>query len=111
VRLESFLSHLDRELREQPALHPARVCFELARRVEAVVEFAGPAGEALEYDDFCRWQTSGGEDPFIDAEGRATLRIRTSHRICDWIVLDARLTRGLVVERRHTMLRSWVTDG
>jgi len=111
VKLQVFLQHLDRQLREQPAHHPAGVCLDLARGAGVTVEFAGPQGQTLDRAAFERWQRSGGPDPFIDGEGRATLRIQASHRISDWVVLNARLTpRGLVVDRRFTMLRSWVTD-
>jgi hypothetical protein len=111
MRLEAFLVQLDRALSERPATHPARVCFELARAVGAKVEFAGPEGQALGPDDLEDWWRRGGPDPFLDGEGRATLRVQSSPRISDWAVLSARLgPGGIVVERRHTMLRSWVTD-
>lgn len=111
MHLEAFIDRLDRALRERPATHPARVCFELARAAGAKVEFAGPEGQALGPGDLEVWWQRGGPDPFLDGEGRATLRIRTSPRISDWVVLNARLgPGGLVVEQRHTMLRSWVTD-
>lgn len=112
MKLERFLQRLDRALRERPATHPARVCFELAAEAGATAAFAGPEGQALGPGDWERWWRRGGPDPFIDGEGRATIRLQTSHRISDWAVLNARLTReGLTVERRRTMLRSWVTDG
>jgi hypothetical protein len=111
VHLEAFLVRLDRALSERPATHPARVCFELARVVGAKVEFAGPEGQTLGFEEFEAWWQRGGPDPFLDGEGRATLRVQSSPRISDWAVLNARLgPGGLVVERRHTMLRSWVTD-
>lgn len=115
VRLERFLEQLDAELASGGGRHPARICFELARRTGATVEFAGPDGRALGAADWEAWQRLGGPDPFVDVAedggGRATLRVRTSHRISDWVVLEARFTGGgLVVERRYTMLRSWVTD-
>jgi hypothetical protein len=112
VRLERFLQRLEDAVTGECPLHPARRCFDLAAEVGATVEFAGPGGEALGPADWERWQRAGGPDPFVDGEGRATLRVRTSHRISDWVVLEARFTPGgLVVERRYTMLRSWVVDG
>lgn len=115
MRLERFLEQLDAELASGAGRHPAGVCFDLAGRTGATVEFAGADGQALGAADWEAWQAAGGPDPFVDlgedGEGRATLRVRTSHRISDWVILEARFTgSGLVVERRHTMLRSWVTD-
>ena len=111
MTLDGFLRRLDQALRQRPALHPARVCFELAGELGARLEFAGPEGQALDAPSFDRWWREGGADPFIDGEGRATLRIQASPRISDWVVLDAMLKpTGLVVERRYTMLRSWVVD-
>jgi len=115
VRLERFLEQLDSALASGDGRHPARICFDLAQRTGATVEFAGPDGRALGPADWEAWQAAGGPDPFVDhgadGEGRATLRVRASHRISDWVVLEARFTgAGLVVERRYTMLRSWVTD-
>jgi hypothetical protein len=111
MTLDKFLDKLDRALREQPAAHPARVAFELARELGASLEFAGPEGQALSPPDLERWWDRGGPDPFLDGEGRATLRIKSSHRINDWAVINARLTHtGLTVDRRYRMLKSWVTD-
>ena len=111
MTLETFLKKLDDALRENPAIHPARVCFDLAQETGASVQFAGPEGQSLDVADWERWWNKGGPDPFLDGEGRATLRIKASHRISDWAVINARLQiGGLTVEKRHLMLRSWVTD-
>ena len=111
MTLETFLKKLDRALRENPATHQARVCFDLAQETGATVQFAGPEGQSLDSGDWQRWWNEGGPDPFVDGEGRATLRIKASHRISDWAVINARLQiRGLTVEKRYRMLSSWVTD-
>jgi hypothetical protein len=111
MTLDKFLHKLDQALRDQPAAHPARVAFDLAREVGASLEFAGPGGQALQETDLARWWKTGGPDPFLDGEGRATLRVKASHRINDWAVLNARLTHaGLTVDRRYLMLKSWVTE-
>lgn len=111
MTLDQFLKKLDQSLRDNPATHPARVVFDLARETGAEVQFAGPGGESLGSADFERWWKKGGPDPFVDGEGRATLRVRPSERITDWAVLNARLTiRGCEVDKRYLMLRSWVTD-
>jgi len=111
MRLDPFLTRLDALVAGGAGQHPARLCFDLAASTGATVEFAGPEGQALGPDDWERWQAAGGPDPFVDHEGRATLRVQASHRITDWVVLNARFTPdGLVVEHRYTMLRSWVTN-
>ncbi len=111
MTLEKFLDKLDQALKENPATHPARVTFQLAQEVGAEVTFAGPEGDKLGAKDFDRWWQKGGPDPFVDGEGRATVRIQPSHRITDWAVINARMKHtGLVVEKRYLMLRSWVTD-
>ena len=111
MTLETFLKKLDNALRENPAIHPARVCFDLAAEAGASVQFAGPGGQSLELADWELWWNKGGPDPFLDGEGRATIRIKASHRISDWAVINARLQiTGLTVVKRHLMLRSWVTD-
>ena len=111
MTLETFLKRLDRALRENPAIHPARVCFDLAQEAGATVQFAGPKGQSLDRGDWERWWSEGGPDPFVDGEGRATLRIKASHRISDWAVLNAKLEiTGLTVVKRYRMLSSWGTD-
>ena len=111
MTFDTFIKRLDTALRENPARHPARVCFELAQQTGASVEFAGSKGQALGPEDFARWWKKGGPDPFVDGEGRATLRIKASHRITDWAVINARLEiTGLTVEKRYLMLRSWVME-
>ncbi len=109
MTLEMFLKQLDTRLRERPQAHAAQVCFELAQESGATVSFAGPRGQALDRAAYDRWRAAGGPDPFLDDEGRATVRIQASHRITDWVVINARLTpAGLQVDERHLMLRSWV---
>lgn len=109
MTLEQFLKKFDEALRENPARHPARTAFDLARAHDATITFAGPDGDELGEKDFEAFWKKGGPDPFIDEEGRATIRIKASHRISDWAVINARLTiRGLDVEKRYYMLRSWV---
>lgn len=111
MTLEKFLDRLDRALRENPATHPARLAFELADEVAAELSFAGSDGEELGAADFETWWSKGGPDPFVDGEGRATFRVKPSHRITDWAVINARMTHtGLTVDKRYLMLRSWVTD-
>lgn len=111
MTLNKFLDKLDKALKENPATHPAKVCFDLARETGASVFFAGLEGEPLDQTDFQRWWKAGGPDPFVDGEGRATIRIKTSHRINDWVVINARLKHdGLFVDKRHHMLRSWVVE-
>lgn len=111
MTLEKFLDRLDQTLRENPAKHPARACFELAEEVGASVEFAGADGNPLDRGHFDRWWSKGGADPFVDHDGRATMRIKASHRITDWAVVEARMTiKGLTVDKRYLMLRSWVTE-
>ena len=111
MTLDKFLQKLDVALRESPAIHPARVAFDLAHEVGAEVTFAGDDGEELGPVQWERWWKKGGPDPFVDGEGRATVRVKASHRITDWAVINARLTHaGLTVDKRYLMLRSWVTD-
>ena len=111
MTLETYLKRLDRALRENPARHPARVAFELARDNGVEVWFAGPEGQSLDLSAWERWWNKGGPDPFVDHDGRVTLRIKASHRISDWVVIDAKMEiTGLIVVRRYRMLASWVTD-
>lgn len=111
MTLEKFLDRLDRALRENPATHPARLAFELAEEIAAEIAFAGDNGESLGQAEFEAWWKKGGPDPFVDGEGRATFRVKPSCRITDWAVINARMTHeGLTVDKRHLMLRSWVTD-
>lgn len=112
MTLDTYLKRLDQALRENPATHPARVAFDLADETGAHVTFAGLKGEELGPRQFDKWWKKGGPDPFIDHDGRATMRIKASHRITDWVVINAKLTiRGLEVEKHYRMARSWVTDG
>ena len=109
MTLDAFLKKLNGSLRDNPATHPAKVAFDLADRTGATVTFAGPDGGELGPKQFKKWWKKGGPDPFVDHDGRATLRIKASHRITDWVVLNARLTiDGLKEDKRHYMLRSWV---
>ena len=111
MTLEKFLDRLDRALRENPATHPARVAFKLADEIAGELSFAGPAGQELDAAALESWLKKGGPDPFVDGEGRATFRVKPSHRISDWAVINARMTHtGLTVDKRYLMLRSWVTD-
>jgi hypothetical protein len=110
MTLDHFLVLLDESIRKNAARHPAQVCFEAAEETGATVEFAGPDGQTLGPKEFAAWRKKGGPDPFVDGDGRATLRIKSSPRITDWVVLNADIsTTGLKVVQRYTMLRSWVT--
>lgn len=111
MTLEKFIDKLDKALRASPATHPARVAFDLADEVGAELSFAGDDGDTLGRKQWDRWWKKGGPDPFMDGEGRATLRVKPSHRITDWAVLNARMTHtGFTVDKRYLMLRSWVAD-